>query len=148
MGIPCAGDSRTQLAAQLFVQGERLREPNPDGSLKDPWVLIADMGFMPGAFSKRTGDKMIMEYQGTKHESGKRGTSREKERHRSGKRRGTSGMSQEKEKARVRKKKGTSQEKERHELGKPKSTSQENARESGKRPRVRRTKRHESGKRP
>ena len=44
-------------------------------------------------------------------------------------------------KARVRKKKGTSQEKERHELGKPKSTSQE------KRPRVRKTNRHESGKR-
>ena len=102
-----------------------------------------------------------------RHESGKRKARvRKKKRHESGKRKSTSqeeekarvrkkkGTSQEKEKARVRKKKrhesgrrkGTSQEKERHESGNPKSTSQENARESGKRPRVRKTKRHVSGK--
>ena len=50
-------------------------------------------------------------YMRTKHESGTRGTSQEKEGHESGKRKGTS---QEKEKARVRKKK-------KHESGKRKA---------------------------
>ena len=74
----------------------------------------------------------------TKHGSGKRGTSQEKDKHESGKRRGTS---QEKEEAQVREKgqesgitKHRSRETKSHESGKRKGTSQENARESGKRP--------------
>ena len=48
-------------AASSSGIGERLRELNPDGSLKDPSILLLDMGFTPGAYCKRKTEKVAME---------------------------------------------------------------------------------------
>ncbi|CAE7482170.1 unnamed protein product [Symbiodinium pilosum] len=50
-------------AASSSGIGERLRELNPDGSLKDPSILLLDMGFTPGAYCKRKTEKVAMECQ-------------------------------------------------------------------------------------
>ena len=50
-------------AASSSAVGERLRELNPDGSLKDPSILLLDMGFRPGAYCKRKTEKVAMECQ-------------------------------------------------------------------------------------
>ena len=50
-------------AASPSGVGERLRELNPDGSLKDPSILLLDMGLTPGAYCKRKTEKVAMECQ-------------------------------------------------------------------------------------
>ena len=53
----------TGSAASSSGIGECLRELKPDGSLKDPSILLLDMGFTPGAYYKRKTEKVAMECQ-------------------------------------------------------------------------------------
>ena len=67
MSSPCvshAQETAEDPAAFSSGAGERLRELNPNGGrLKGPSILLVDTGFTPGAFCKRKGDKVAIEFQ-------------------------------------------------------------------------------------